>query len=158
MPGGTDREIKVHLSSPDEDSNAMARWAPGFYTVAILVSLPDLPSWLTNEVPFALAPQIEVSPTSVAAGDILTVTCRPRLREDQKAMMIFGRQQIAPRITTTPEDDRSRPTILEFVVPEVEADSYVVRLRVDGIDSIPVVWAGLPPRLEFDPDQRVTVA
>jgi len=157
MPGGTDKEIKVHLSSPDEDTSAMARWAPGFYTAAIIMSLPDLPSWITNEVPFALAPLIEVSPTSSAPGDLsLTVICKPRLREGQRATLLFGRRQIAAASMTTPAD-RSKPTTLEFLVPKVEEGSYVVRLRVDGIDSIPVP-VGSPPWLGFDPDQRVNVA
>jgi hypothetical protein len=33
-----------------------------------------------------------------------------------------------------------------------------VRLRVDGIDSVPATMQGTPPQLVFDPNQMVTVA
>jgi hypothetical protein len=33
-----------------------------------------------------------------------------------------------------------------------------VRLRVDGVDSIPVVYAGTPPVAAFDAAQTVTIS
>ena len=37
------------------------------------------------------------------------------------------------------------------------AGEYIVRLRVDGIDSLPVTITGSPPTLDFDAQQKVTV-
>ena len=46
---------------------------------------------------------------------------------------------------------------LSFVVSEAVAGEYVVRLRIDGVDSLPVTQtpSGL---LEFDPNQKVTIS
>jgi len=42
-------------------------------------------------------------------------------------------------------------------VPTVSPGSYIVRLRVDGIDSLPITVSGSPPKLGFDANQTVTV-
>jgi hypothetical protein len=42
--------------------------------------------------------------------------------------------------------------------PAVSAGTYVVRLRVDGVDSDPVHYVGSPPLPEFDPASQVVVA
>jgi hypothetical protein len=55
---------------------------------------------------------------------------------------------------TTPADPNA-PTTLLFLVPDVEAGEYVLRLRVDGVDSIPVDFSGDLP--QFDEGQKVTV-
>jgi hypothetical protein len=49
------------------------------------------------------------------------------------------------------------PTTLTFSIPNVDAGSYVVRLRVNGVDSIPVIYSGTPPLPAFDGSQTVTV-
>jgi hypothetical protein len=46
---------------------------------------------------------------------------------------------------------------LVFKVPSALEGEYVVRLRVQGIDSLPVTITGTPPRLQFDPQQTVKV-
>jgi hypothetical protein len=61
-----------------------------------------------------------------------------------------------PPITTQPLT--VPPTTITFAVPDVTAGSYLVRLRVDGVDSIPVVYTGTPPIPGFDPAQKVIVA
>ncbi|MGD1992199.1 MAG: DUF4255 domain-containing protein [Anaerolineae bacterium] len=153
----TPTALTVHLPDPAEEPAALAGWAPGFYTLALVVRRADLPTWTTNEVSFALAPTITVAPDTAPPGDVnLTLTCRPRMRDAQRALLLFGDRQIAPQTVTTPED-ATQPTTLTFLVPEVAAGSYVVRLRVDGVDSLPFVRTGTPPRLEFDPNQKVTI-
>jgi hypothetical protein len=44
-------------------------------------------------------------------------------------------------------------------VPGVVASAtpYPVRLRVDGVDSMPFVATGSPPKFSFDPNQSVKV-
>lgn len=156
-PNGTANEIMVHLENTNEDPAAMSRWAPGFYTVALVIRDPNLPAWVTNEVPFALSPLIEVSPNNSAPGDItITVVSRPRLRDGQRAILLFGSRQIPVTATITPED-QSEPTTLKFTVPNVEEGTFIVRLRVDGVDSLPITRIGSPPQLEFDPAQMVVV-
>lgn len=157
LPGATASRLMVHLPSTAEVPAVMSAAAPGFYTVALEVSRPNLPTWLSNEAPFALAPIITVTPTSAPAGTInLTLTCAPRMRDGQRALLLFGDRQLEPQSVTNPGNP-AQPTTLTFQVPGVVAGSYVVRLRVDGADSLPFVLAGTPPHLEFDPAQTVTV-
>jgi hypothetical protein len=157
LPSGTADQITVHLSDANEDPGALAKWAPGVYTVALVVSRPDLPTWTTNEVPFTLTPVITVAPSSAPAGDVsLTVTCVPRLRDGQRVLLLFGDRQIPVDTISTPADT-SQPTTLSFLVPAATQGTYPVRLRVDGVDSMPVVLTGTPPKPEFDPAQTVTI-
>jgi hypothetical protein len=43
-------------------------------------------------------------------------------------------------------------------VPAVDAGVYTVRLRVDGVDSLPVTFAGGSQVPQFDPEQQVRVS
>jgi hypothetical protein len=155
--GASAGEITVHLPNKTEDATALSRWAPGFYTVALVVKKTDAPSIVSNELAFALAPQITVTPNSAAVGTVnLTLTCEPRIAEGQRVLLLFGNRQVEPTSITTPADP-AQPTTLVFAIPNVTVDSYVVRLRVDGADSIPVVYSGTPPVPAFDPLQTVNV-
>ena len=51
----------------------------------------------------------------------------------------------------------AQPTTLTFLVAAAAKGKHVVRLRVDGVDSLPIVRAGTPPVLQFDPNQTVTI-
>ena len=55
--------------------------------------------------------------------------------------------------------DPTKPTSLTFQVSGVVASGtpYPVRLRVDGVDSMPFVATGTPPKFSFDPNQSVKV-
>jgi Pvc16 N-terminal domain len=151
-------ELLVHLPSKTEDTSALSRWAPGFYNVALVVKKTSVPAMASNEVAFTLAPQTSVTPRNAAAGTInLTLTCEPRIITGQRIVLIFGDRQVEPGSVTSPIDT-TQPTTLTFIIPSVGTGSYVVRLRVDGVDSIPVIYSGTPPLPEFDPLQKVTVA
>jgi hypothetical protein len=155
--GGSADELSVHLPDVSEDPNVMSRWVPGFYSVALVLAPPDIPPLVSNGVAFALAPRITVSPSSAPAGALnLTVTCEPRIGSDQRVMLILGERQIAPTALNNPAD-LTQATTLTFDVPAVAIGSYVVRLRVDGVDSIPVLYGGSPILPSFDPAQQVTV-
>jgi hypothetical protein len=120
------------------------------------VRQPNLPAWSTNDVAMSLAPIIGLSSTTASAGTInLTVTCAPRLRDGQRVLLVFGNRQILPQTITTPADT-TKPSTIAFTIPGVTAGTYVVRLRIDGVDSIPIA-AGKTPSLGFDPAQQVKV-
>ncbi len=151
-------QLDVHLRSQPEDPTAFTRWVPGFYTVSLVVVHSGMPPIVSNAVPFMLAPQITVSPNNAAAGSFpLTVTCAPRLADGQAVLLLFGDKQIWPDSITTPADP-SQPSAVDFTVPNATVGKYLVRLRVDGVDSIAVVYSGTPPLASFDPAQQVTVA
>jgi len=156
--GARPGELLVHLPNKAEDANALSDWAPGFYTAALVVRKIGAPAIASNEVAFALAPTINVTPTSAAAGTVnLTLACEPRIATGQRVLLLFGDRQVEPGSISNPSDT-TQPTTLAFAIPGVAAASYVVRLRVDGVDSIPVVYSGTPPIPSFDPLQKVTVA
>jgi hypothetical protein len=153
-------QLTVHLPGVAEQASAMSEWAIGVYTAAIRIADPNRPAWMTNSVPVALAPLIAVSPLTAAAGALtVTVTCTPRLRpeQDSQARLLFGDTDVKPQSISTPANPAD-PTTLTFSVPGVAAGTYVVRLRVDGIDSLPITVSGSPPKLDFDPQQTVTVS
>lgn len=158
--GPEPNQLVVHLpasgAAPD-DPHAFVRWAPGFYSLSLATSLPDTPPFSSNQLGFALAPVISVSPLSVSAGSFtLTVTCTPQLRSGQQVRLLFGDLQLAPA-SIMPAPDETTPTTIKFALAGIDAGTYLVRLRVDGVDSIPVVYSGTPPRAGFDPAQQVTV-
>ncbi len=156
--GGAPGEISVHIPGKTEDANALSRWVPGFYTVALVQKRVGVPAIASNELALGLAPQITVTPNTAAPGTInLTLTCEPRIITDQRVLLLFGDRQIEPASITTPADP-AQPTTLTFAVSGAAAGEYVVRLRVDCVDSIPVAYAGTPPAPVFDPAQKVTVA
>jgi len=155
-PDGAPDQIAVHLPGQTEDATAISKWAPGFYAVSLVVKRTGFPKWTTNEIPIALAPVITVAPANAAPGDLtLTVTCRPRLRPGQRVSLLFGEREIPVETIMTPADT-TQPTELTFQIESAAEGVYVARLRVDGVDSLPVVRAG--SRFEFDPQQRVTIA
>jgi Pvc16 N-terminal domain len=162
--GGNESEMTVHIPSVLDDPDAINHWAIGLYSMSLRVSRPTLPVATSNTVPIVLAPLITVDPLGASVGDILlTITCTPRLRPEQEggARLIFGSRTIqADSIVTpnTPESpDMQEPTTLTFTVPSVLEGEYLVRLRVDGVDSLPVTITGSPAKIDFDPKQKVIV-
>ncbi len=149
--------LAVHIPNKAEDITVLTNWAPGQYAAGLVLRPPGLPELPSNEVAFALAPQVTVTPNNAPAGAVnLTLTCEPRIAEGQRILLLFGDRQVGPSTVTTPADT-TKPTTLTFVVPNVVAATYVVRLRVDGVDSIPVSYSGTPPTPSFDAAQKVVV-
>ncbi|HEX7112551.1 MAG TPA: DUF4255 domain-containing protein [Mizugakiibacter sp.] len=148
--------LRLHLADGGEDSEALSRWAPGLYTVALRVQRPDLPPLLSNELPLALAPTITLTPLNAGAGDLtLNVSCAPRIRDGQRVFLLFGDRVIAPASVSNPGDTH-QPTALVFQVPGVGAGTWTVRLRVDGVDSIPVDFGGATPAFAASQQVKVT--
>lgn len=161
--------IQITLRLPDNpDSATLAdeplqdpnQWLVGVYTVAVEFSgIRQLPGGssipkarTTNELPLAIAPRITSAPNYNALTRRLSVTCTPRILPEQRTVLLLGDSQLIS-VHTSPTNT------LEFTLPStVPAGDYFVRLRVDGIDSLLVLRHGTPPKLEFDPDQRVTVS
>ena len=153
------QQLRVTIPSLAQDPTAMAGWSVGGYMAHVLVSRPGEITWPTNAVPLVLAPLITLAQNAFAAGDFtLRLTCAPRLTSAQltQVTLLFGMSLVAPSLTNNPADP-SLPTSLQFNLTAIPAGVYLVRLRVQGIDSLPVTLTGSPVRLEFDPAQKVTV-
>lgn len=156
--GGTAERLSVAIPDIAADPDALQRWRPGFHTVELLVTAPGVPAIVSNRLAVALAPRITAAPLTAAPGAFtLTVTCAPRLGEGQRALLVFGNRLVEPATVLTPADT-GKPTTLTFALKDVPAGTHLVRLRVDGVDSIPVVQVGDPPLPAFDPAQRVVVS
>ncbi|TFW31737.1 DUF4255 domain-containing protein [Massilia horti] len=167
LQADADGAVTVVLPDLAQDPDAFEKWAPGSYAVSAIARPPDRPALQSQAaVAFALAPAITLTPNnttaaSVAAGDTLTVRCAPRLRANQDVRVLFGEREVRELAITQPDPAspafKQSPTVITFAVPAVPKGVYLVRLRVDGIDSIPVITPGDPPLPGFDPEQQVTV-
>lgn len=126
-------------------------WPAGVYQAALTVQAAD-GTVTTAPLMVTLAPAITVSPTSAPAGPVtLTVACQPAVTAAQSALLLIGGLILAPG--SRAPDGRQ----LSFAVPALPAGRYTTRLRVDGVDSLPValVDATHPYRPDFDPAQQL---
>ncbi len=159
--GASPNELRGHLASPAQTSAAMNLWAAGAYGVVVRVEQPGRPSWTTNSVPVALSPRITAAPLAATAGAAftLTLTCSPRVRPLQEpgVRLLLGTTEVLPTAIATPAD-ATLPSTLSFDLPAQVAGTYLLRLRVDGIDSLPVLATGAPPVFGFDANQTLTVS
>jgi hypothetical protein len=126
------------------------------FAIAALSQPTGLPATASNVLPLAIAPTVTITPLTGAPGDIaLSITCSPRVRDGQRVSLLFGDQPV-PLGTISNPSDTSKPTVLTFTVPGVAAGNYTVRLRVDGVDSVPVDFTGATPA--FAANQQVVVS
>lgn len=164
LPERSATELKVKLPGVADEPEVPANWPAGFYTLSIVIERPNLPSWTTNELALALAPQIEIvepavtepgQPPEALQGDVpLTLTCIPQVRSGQKVVLLFGDREVPVESVSTPAD-ATAATTLTFLVKDALPGIYVLRLRVDGVDSIPVNFTTTPP--QFANNQKVKI-
>lgn len=155
-PGRTSTEMQVQIPDTIIAPNMPGLWPAGFYTVTAVVQRPNLPPWTTNALPFALAPRIlSISPLTALQGDVtLTLTCVPQVRPEQQAVLLFGDRAVPLQSVSVPPD-LATPSSLAVLVADTLPGTYVLRLRVDGVDSVPVDFSSQPP--QFADDQKVTI-
>lgn len=144
-PGATATQARVR--APDAPADAPA----GEYAVTVAVTREGRQR-ISEPLPLALAPRVEaVAPAGpLPAGDLtLTVTPRPQVRLDQQVALLFGSRELRPAART----DQADPLVFAF--GGVAAGTYLVRLRIDGVDSLAIDHTATPPT--FLASQRVTV-
>jgi hypothetical protein len=146
--GGTESQITVQIP------NAPAGWPAGIYSVSVVISRKKEPDRATNELPLALSPQITSSMPMKAKrvkGDAtLNLTCAPKVRPEQRVSLLLGGQEIVAADHPTQTDQ------LTFVIVGATAGEYLIRLRVDGVDSLLVDRSVTPP--VFDATQKVKIS
>ena len=153
-------ELQVHLPDKNDDPAALEKWTPGMYMLSLVVKRPGLPAWTTNSVPLPLAPTITLKRTAENAGDFeVEVFAEPRLVEEQakSTLLLFGDRQVSPKKFFWNKADTTDPTEILFALKGVSEGDYVVRLRVDGVDSIPIGSPEPGKPLAFDENQQVKV-
>jgi hypothetical protein len=142
------------LTLPD-DAAAQTDWAAGLYGVVARVSSADKVQqsalW-----PLLLAPRITgITPNpaaSVAGAVTLALTCHPQVQPGQEAVLVIADREVAA------EQHASATDTLDFVLdPAPLGADQLVWLRVDGVDSMPVVIDPATGNFRFDAAQRVTI-
>lgn len=153
-----DSEMAVQLPAAADDAELGSRWPAGFYSLSLNIQRPGASPRSSNAVAMPLSPTIEsINPATAPAGDVvLTIECLPQLIEDQNVALLFSDRLIRPDLVMTPADPTARTTLTFTIANAVaSATPYVLRLRVDGVDSIPVDFSGDTP--QFAGNQTVTI-
>jgi len=162
----------IKVTVPD-DTNARTAWVAGFYTVAVIVKR-DPQTWSSNELPISVAPRIDkIDPGNTVARDpqgnvTITLTCSPQIRLarvddtkvrfDQQVVLLLGTaRQIAPEPPPVAPASplRTEKLTFKFHMNPEEVGKYLVRLRVDGVDSVPLDGKSETP--QFAEDQKLEV-
>lgn len=164
-PGPQPATLEVTLADPPPKSvppgSALA-WSPGVFSASVVRRVADRPDVVSSAITFGLAPTVQVSPTNAAPGDVtLTVKCAPAPRDGQTVRLLLSRRSpLAPTgaIATPPP---GQPATITFDAKALEAGTYLVRLMVDGVESMPYRVAQLPsgmPTLEPVPAEVLVIA
>jgi hypothetical protein len=158
VPGDGRTETEVSVAIPQPGGGVAAAWPAGVYTVELLVQRPDVPAWTTNRLPFALGPTVDsiVPATRARASQPfdLTLECRPQVLAGQRATLLLAGREIVPSSVATPGSPDAATTLV-FPVAGLDKGAYVVRLRVDGADSVPIDFTAVPP--QFSAAQTLTI-
>ncbi|MEP7219168.1 MAG: DUF4255 domain-containing protein, partial [Bacteroidota bacterium] len=119
-PGGTAETISVKIPDAADDPLSPSKWAAGIYTATGIVRKAGLPSWTTNEIPFALSPRLigiapGTAPRDLSGNVTLTLTCIPQIRPGQRVTLLIGDRQIAVATIPAPAGPTA-PTVLTVTV------------------------------------------
>jgi hypothetical protein len=146
-------ELRLTLPS---DAQAAQSWVAGAYAVRAVVTR-GARKLNSGVIPLAIAPRVTTITPNPAArdanGDVaLTVTCTPQVLPEQRAVLAFADRE-------APADPRAAAADpLTFTLTGVPAiPKTVARLRVDGVESLPLVRLDKPPRYDFDEAQKVAI-
>jgi hypothetical protein len=152
LANGTATSLQVQLPA-ENDAAAAPKWPPGLYSLALQVDQGGR-TRLSNGLPLLLAPVIS-APQDLVRRDgtstFVTIDCAPQIWPQQRVSLLIGDREVVANAR------ENKLSSIEFEVKDLAAGSYVVRLRVDGVDSMPFVEAGDPPRLAFANNQRVVI-
>jgi hypothetical protein len=98
-----------------------------------------------------IVPDITPNPAARdGSGNVtLTLTCAPQVLPEQQARLLLGEREVQA------EPHPAATTSLDFVITDAPVGEFVVRLRLDGVDSLPILLTESGPI--FDPDQKVTI-
>lgn len=151
----TDTEIRFTLDvTPDR------QWRVGTYGLTVQL-FKNGKAQTTNELMFQLAPRItSITPAEHVGGVGLNlpvrVNCEPAVLGAQSVELVLAEAPHAIPLTDRPPNTVSDS--LQFELKQAPATNQsVVRIRVDGVESIPYAWQGDPPSLAMLPKQTLTI-
>jgi hypothetical protein len=159
VPSSDRSDIEQRIMLAD-DAAARTEWAAGLYTVTVTVQNGDARR-TTNQLPLSFAPRITgIAPPNPVARDAsgnatLSITCSPQMRPSQRATLLIADREVAAQAHPAETDT------LQFIIEDAPAvTDALLRLRIDGVDSLPFRRQAIPPppRLVFDDSQRITIS
>jgi len=145
---------KLAVTLPD-DTPAQTAWAAGIYTVTVRMQRGTT-TQDSNVVPIALAPHVTAIAPNPATRDgggavTLQVTCRPQVLPAQSAALLLADREIQAQALGASSDT------LTFDIDDAPVlNGALVRLRVDGVDSMPFKYDEASRGFVFDDQQRIT--
>ena len=146
--------IKLPPSGDTADPTApTAMYPAGFYLATVIVQHSREAERHSNSLAVALAPTIALEPLEAAPGNIsLMVATAPMIQPGQRVALLFRDSEIVAATALEPTDQ----LVFDLQnIPAGQLGEYIVRLRVDGVDSIPIDRGSAVPR--FADDQRLKV-
>ena len=131
-----------------------ASFPAGMWMVQAVISSAGQPDWVTNELPFGVAPQVTNLPLTAARDSsgkaTVTLDCSPHVRPKQECTLLLGSASFplaSPRTASL--------SSVHFEVKSLGPGRYPARLRVDGVDSLLIDASVTPP--VYDTTQLVTI-
>ncbi len=147
-------ESELRVTLPD-DAAAQDQWAAGIYAVTVSVKHGG-EEHTSNVLPLVFAARvtdIQPNPAARVGGDVsLTITCRPKVLEHQLVYLLLGGREIAAEPFAGASDT------LVFQIRNAPAvTDELIRIRVDGVPSLPFRYDTITGAFVFDTSQRVTI-
>jgi hypothetical protein len=149
QPGSTGTTVRVKLS---KTPGAQSTYPAGIYRLAVVVATTEEEGPVTrvsNQLACPLAPRLMI-PGDPIVNDILTLKCMPQVWPEQRVVALLGSSEVAA------QSHPGKTDTITFDVKDVSAGKHLVRLRVDGVDSLPVEDYTARP-LVFDEKQMVSI-
>ena len=139
---------RVRFQIPDEPGFA------GRYRLWLRVTTGEL-ALETNALVFPLAAAIETDSLTVTREEgsrevRISLTCQPAIHPAQRVYLLVG-----AAVGMLETELESISDSLSFLLTDIDAGEYPLRLRVDGIDSRLLDFSATPPG--FDPALMVTI-
>lgn len=177
VPSNNVTDKLVRFTLPDNP----AKYPAGVYTVTLVVQnkkIVDQAEYddihVTNEVAVGIAPEIIRNPPpnppeptivnrDVQGKVVFTLMCKPQVRPGQRVVLFVSNREIGLDVKALAA--RENPANPEWTIPTdalifqstaIEPGEYLIRLRVDGIDSFSII-TNAEGKLVFDPNQKVVV-
>jgi hypothetical protein len=149
QPAGATR---LEVTLPNTPA-ARGSWPAGLYAASVAVPVAGR-SRTSNELPFPLAPRLSNIQAGPRADDSVPVTVAfsPDVHHGQRASLLLADREV---LADDPPAEGATSDHLTFTVAGATPGTFLVRLRIDGVDSLP--FDPLASDREFDPAQQVAI-
>ena len=145
-----EQAIAVALPNTAQDN---IDWPAGLWEVTVFLQRPgETETRSTNTLALFLAPRIDVAASSAtrdASGVTINLAFTPEVRPSQRITLNAGGFETSAEKFTVPTAS------LQFKFPLLSAGNHLLRLRIDGADSLLVNRLTSPP--QFDNTQALTI-